>query len=348
MGRESLTILSLALLLLSISQEYMTASTPTSDRQKAGYLGPVHKAITENETLSRKLYRESKLVEDTTGQFGNGRYLEAEEEFDESGRLIADSSSDREMDQEPFRHMYHYDGTGRLSEEIHFNRDGSPAGKKQYVYDSAGRKAEELSYDVNGELFSRLQYDGQQNLTRMDSFRPDGSLIEKQSIVHSYHREGNILVDSYSTANLGLVKDLYAYNEAGQLMKKSVGGYETSYDANGRATEEKLGDIQTTHSYDEQGRLTETLVHDSSAVEPVFGRSMRSVFKYDSRGNELERTVYRGDGSVLMHYDWTYEYDSHGNWTKRIEEEKVFNAREDFKPSTLQILSAVYRTIFYQ
>lgn len=48
-----------------------------------------------------------------------------------------------------------------------------------------------------------------------------------------------------------------------------------------------------------------------------------------------------------MHYLFKYEYDSHNNWTKRVEDEKDFNFREDIKPSNLEILSAKYRAISY-
>lgn len=317
MAREILAVLSSALFLLSIFQQHMTPSALPSDRQKAGYLGPVHKVTTETATLSRKLYRESDLIEDTTGQFENGRFLAAEEEFDENGRLVADASSEREMEQEPFRSVYHYDASRRLTEESHFKRDGSPAGRKLYVYDSAGKKVEELFYSENGVPLSRLQYDDHQNVTHIESFGPDGSTIEKQSIVHSYRREGNTLEDSYTlpqpTSGMYLVaaspksgdpsetaplapqqvKNLYTYNESGQVIKEFVGGYETSYDSKGRVTwkfinslqnDEKFGDVRTTHFYDEQGRVAETLVHGPTGADSVFGGSARYVYKYDSHG----------------------------------------------------------------
>ena len=36
-----------------------------------------------------------------------------------------------------------------------------------------------------------------------------------------------------------------------------------------------------------------------------------------------------------MRYLYTDKYDSHDNWTKRVEDEKVFDVREDIKPSIL-------------
>lgn len=376
MLHENLAVLGSVLFLLSAFQRDIPPRPRPSDREEAGYLGPVHKVSTETETLSRKLYRTSgngqkELTEDTTGQFGNGRFLTTEEEFDENGRLVAQASSEEETEQGPFRKVYHYDANGRLSDEEHFNRDGSPAGKNHYVYDSAGNKSEELLYTASGVLLSKARYDGHQNVTDIESFGPDGSIVRKQSIARSYLREGNTLEDSYNppqpTSGLLRVvpprgsgtpeavgsapqqfKTVYTYNDSGQLIKEVVDGWENTYDSRGRLSVEVFGDTRTTYSYDEQDHITEMLVTEPpGTLLSLSGGHVRCVYKYDSHGNEKERIVYNRDGGVSMHRLYTYEYDSYNNWTKRVEDEKVFNFREDIKPSTLEILSAEYRTISY-
>jgi len=364
-----------ALCLLSSTLHDMPPNSSQFDRHKAGYLGPVRKVRAETEILSRKLYRESgdgqrELVEDTTADFGNSRFLTAEQEFDQSGKLVADASSDREDDQEPFRSVYSYDGNGRLSREDYFNRDGSPAGRKQYAYDSAGKKIEELFYTEKGVLQSKVQYDDHQNVIDVESYGLDGSTLQKQSIIHSYRCEGNTLEDSYTppqpTSGLYLrvvnpkngesadaqsasqqFRVVYTYNDSGQLIKEIAAGTEKTYDPKGRLSEEVFGNTRTAYSYDEKGHISEMLVNEPQEGYSLSGGNARYVYSYDSYGNEKERTVYRRDGSISMHYEYTYEYDAHGNWTKRIEGEKVFDFREDIKPSTLEILTAEYRTISY-
>jgi hypothetical protein len=200
MTNEIIGLLTASLFLLSMIRQDMPSNPSQSDRQKAGYAGPVRKVSTETEIVSRKLYRESsngqrELLEGTTAQFGNGRFLTTEEEFDENGRLVSDASSEREAEDGQFRSVYKYDERARLSEEDHFNRDGSSAGKKYYFYDSGGKRTEELFYTANGGLLSKVRYDEQQNATDIESFAPNGSIVQKQSIVHSYRREGNTLED---------------------------------------------------------------------------------------------------------------------------------------------------------
>ena len=375
MRHKQFAILTSALCLLLPPQQDMPPNSSQSDRQKADYLGPVRKARTDTEILSRKLYQESgdgqrKLVEDTTADFGNAPFLTSEQEFDQNGRLVGDASSDREMDEEPFRSVYSYDGNGRLSREDLFNRDGSPAGRKQYVYDSGGKKAQELFFAATGGLQSKAEYDDHLNTTDFEAYGPTGSIVQKQSTIHSYRRDGNTLEDSYTppqpTSGMywGIVspknsepheapgtpqqfKTLYTYNDSGQLIKELVAGMEKTYDSKGRLSEEVFGDVRTTYSYDERGHISEMLVHDPSRAYSLSGGNARYVYKYDSHGNEKEQTVYNRDGSVSMQYEYTYEYDSHGNWTRRIEDENVFNFREDIRPSTLEIVTAEYRTISY-
>jgi hypothetical protein len=201
---------------------------------------------------------------------------------------------------------------------------------------------------------------------------PIGAIVRKQSNIHSYRPEGNTLEDSYSYTPFqptsgtywGVVspknseshevptgpqqlKTLYTYNDSGQLIRELAAGMEKTYDSKGRLFEEGFGDVRTTYSYDEEGHVSEMLVHDPFGAYSLSGGNARCVYEYDSYGNEKERTVYNGDGSISMHYEYTYECDSRGNWTRRIEDEKVFNFREDFKPSTLEIVTAEYRTISY-
>jgi hypothetical protein len=204
MSSQRLIFLSAAFFLFSIlgQSPAVNPSAAQSDRQKRNYLGPVRKASVETQTVSRKLYRvntagTNDLLEDITEEFNNGRFLAEEDEFDENGRLVADASTDREVEQEPFRRVYKYDSKGLVSEEILYKQDGLLAGINHYVYDSTGNKVEELCSNAKGSLSSRVRYDEHQNPTEFESFGPDGSIVRKQAAIHTYKREGNTLEDAY-------------------------------------------------------------------------------------------------------------------------------------------------------
>jgi hypothetical protein len=122
MTQQIIGLLTISLFLFSMFHQDMPSKSLESARQKAGYSGPVRKVSMETENVSRKFYRETsngerELIEDSTAQFGNGRFLMAEEEFDENGRLMADGRSERELEGEPFRRVYNYGKNGRLYEE---------------------------------------------------------------------------------------------------------------------------------------------------------------------------------------------------------------------------------------
>ena len=74
---------------------------------------------------------------------------------------------------------------------------------------------------------------------------------------------------------------------------------------------------------------------------------MRSAFDYDAMGNTKEQVVYDRNGNISQQYVYSYEYDARGNCTKRIENEKVVNARTDLRSSVLELVTAQYRTISY-
>ena len=378
MIRKQFAILAAGVLFMAAPKQDSSTHETQSDRQKAGYSGLVRKVITQGETIQRKEYFPSKgaspeRVEDTSGDFGRGHSAADgdEEEFDEKGRLIADASSDREMDQGPFRCVYKYDENGRLSEEIQTNRDHSPAGRMVYLYGVNGKKAEEIYYGRTGSLAIRIQFDDHGNETHLEAFGPDGSITRNETFIRSYRRDGNSLEESYvlpkpkpgegmQLVRIGdkeametppeaarTVKNRYSYTDSGQLVKEEKDGWEKTYDSQGRVSTEVFGPMRTHYSYDERGREKEVVTDVEPGAFSPTAEYNRTVLEYDSHGNETERTIYNRQGDVWMHYVYSYEYDARGNWTKRVETEKVFNGRQGGTPSILEIVSAEYRTISY-
>jgi len=372
------SLLACVLLLIPLFQSLQAdPDSQKTDRERRGYLGPVRKASTQGQTLSRRLYRESpdgkrKLVEDTTNQFG-GKERQSDDdfdEFDEHGRLVADADFDRAMDQEPFRLAYHYGADGRLATVDHFNESGEPTGRTEYFYGPDGKRTEQLNYSPEGVLRFKTRYDDYGNVIENLSFTADGSVAHRESTAHTYHRVGNTLEDSYAlpersggliilpgpgtaesattqAAGPRIAKNVYTYSDSGRLLKRDLGGMEETYDENGRRLSFSLGPVLTTYSYDDQGHMIEQRVSEPTGPMLLSGGVHRSVFKYDAHGNETERNVYGPDGRLMLQYTWHYDYDSYGNWIKCVEKEEVFNSHKDLPDAVLQIVTTRHRTISY-
>lgn len=124
-------------------------------------------------------------------------------------------------------------------------------------------------------------------------------------------------------------------------------------------------DPRYTHKYSyryENGSLIEKLVYGSSGklisryvysvkgnqreelfytVDGTLDRKLMSVL--DEKGNKVEETIFGRDGSVRDRYSYTYEYESSGNWTKRVRAKWVTKGGKSyFEPS-----GVTYRTITY-
>jgi hypothetical protein len=67
------------------------------------------------------------------------------------------------------------------------------------------------------------------------------------------------------------------------------------------------------------------------------------VYILDDKGNPVKETIFGGDGSLTGKQAYTYEFDAHGNWTKRTTfEVKNKDGRDQPEPLFVQ-----YRTITY-
>mgnify|MGYP006173506129 CR=1 FL=1 len=64
--------------------------------------------------------------------------------------------------------------------------------------------------------------------------------------------------------------------------------------------------------YKYEGNQKEELLY--SANGELMGRALSIL---DDKGNVIERTGFGYDGSLSSKISYTYEFDSHGNWTKR-------------------------------
>jgi hypothetical protein len=132
------------------------------------------------------------------------------------------------------------------------------------------------------------------------------------------------------------------------LIKRVSVGSEENFDSSGRLSSAVYVGARLVYSYDENGRLAEMRASESTGLSPsLTGGQTRSVYKYDSYGNQTEEVGYNVDGNISNHYVYSYHYDSYGNWTKKTENEKAFDSKVNGEPTALELVTISYRTISY-
>jgi YD repeat-containing protein len=210
-----------------------------------------------------------------------------------------------------------------LLEEQFGRTFGTTVFKITYCYDNDGNKIEIKHYDYDGNLTNTFlsSYDDQGNLVsenhpyyglRKYVYNSNGSLIEhsqhngesEQKTIYKYDENGNnVEMTSYTPDGSLLSKTLSQFDAKGRLISAS------GYDGEG-----KLG-VEIINRYDEGGNLyeTETLNQDYLRIE-----------RYDEQGNQIERINYKPSGSVDT--TETFRYDDQGNLIERIEQSFSTNA----------------------
>lgn len=172
-----------------------------------------------------------------------------------------------------------------------------------------------LEYDRTGNLADKdkshfLREDPHERLHRYP-FGDGPSFVEKNSLA-----EDGTLIYTY----------LYFFNNSSRQAETLIRNPDNSIDA------------RTVYSFDMEGRLAEHITYDSDMQI-----SGRSTYIYDDKGNQLEITNYEKDGIIANVLLFEYEFDSRGNWVKKIMTVKQ-PVNGEMKVS---VYAPYYRTISY-
>ena len=214
------------------------------------------------------------------------------------------------------------------------DKKGRPQQQDTISYDTHGNEAGRTIYDDYGFLVGR----------QVNKHDPNGHLIE--SLLSD--PDGAVMMRQVYAYSDGKLSETSHYGPKGEVGLREV----NRYDANGRLSEgvyyeEEKEAAKTVYRYDGAGRRAEAVFYmadGSKAVAPV-GPCLgahRMTYSYDENGRPHEAVAYEPDGTMkkrwlyaynekgLMSvekleddYDYTtrlhaYEYDSRGNWIKRI------------------------------
>ena len=250
----------------------------------------------------------------------------------------------------PRKHIYTLDEGGRIVEYMVYDSGGSIADRFTYQYDARGNKLEENFYSWVGKRIGRLvyAYDDVGHLLAETSYDRDDAVAWKN--VSSYDPEGHQLE--------------WVQYQKGVLRYKKM----SKYDDEGRITEQQTSEFNAppnvyvshapvpgkiVYSYNDRERFKEIATYD-----PNGSLRTREVRTLDEKGNEIGWAYFNADGSPknteINFYDKNklvgtlsgkallkFEYDSHGNWTKKAHLILPAGAREQ------EAWSADYRIITY-
>lgn len=187
-------------------------------------------------------------------------------------------------------------------------------------------------YNEHGNLTKEELYDYKGNLSDITSYGYlDGARVSDfETIRHEYNPPPMIVGPPPGEAK-PKHDPRYSYK------------FTFKYDDKKRLTEKTWlhnnGKLWLRYVYNYSGDQREDLVYSADG-----SLNQRSLVILDEKGNEVEETIFETrDGSVRSKLSYAYEFDSHGNWTKRTTSKWVTKeGRSSSEPQAIH-----YRTITY-
>ena len=182
---------------------------------------------------------------------------------------------------------------------------------------------------------SFVQYNEQGNRVRRESYDYKGNLDE--ITVYGY-------IDGSRVSDFNMISKEYnpppivIANAPGAVVKKSDPRYQTKfefkYDEQKRLIEHRWlhsnGELFLRYVYKYNGAQLEELVYSQDG-----SLNQRYVSKLDGKGNEIERISFdTRDNKPGAPYSFVYEFDAHGNWTKRTASKEGRPQYVDFRTIT--------------
>ncbi len=170
-------------------------------------------------------------------------------------------------------------------------------------YDLKGNKIEQSDYNADKKLIekSKYLYDSEGNKLKKLFYDSSDQLTEQ--IKFKYDSQGRICEsDSYNPNDILNFRALLKYNSISNDIETDM------MDAKGLLMQKGKDE------YDKNGFKVKTITY--SETEAV---TASTTYENDSSGNKKLQKYYSPEGAVNSEYAYEYEYDSIGNWVKRIE-----------------------------
>lgn len=231
-----------------------------------------------------------------------------------------------------------------LSSDATYLGDGASRNSDTLIwtFDEKGKTVESLYHDALVEIHSgrmgRLDnttyyvYDTKDRLTKSIYFEPELSCAPCSTREYIYDSSGRLIeIDEYASDKTVLEKSLFTYDpEKRQAMVKWF-----SY----RGADKDPSPTLFVYKFNDKGQIVErtTLKSDGSLVH-------RIVYSYDEKGNRQKESHYGEKNEFSYAFSYAYKYDAHGNWIERTK----FDVGQDKGPEPNDKGSTItYRVITY-
>lgn len=234
------------------------------------------------------------------------------------------------------RHVISYEDSTRYSHTNIFEYDGCGLLAQSYDLRADGRKIRYEAYKYNRKGQNvKYQYRSKAPQTRND-------MESNPQTRYKYNADGHCVREVHYNLN-GEIKKVVkmSYDAQGNLVKKSSIP-KIRPNRNGDkiiSTGESNSHIVKLYRYDQRGNCINirTLTNGKK-----YKNEMVVEREYDEWNNCIKYRNYQINGDSIHHgytADYQYEYDAHGNWTKRIE----FFARDGvFRPKWITLRQISY------
>jgi len=321
------------------------------DRESYEMHGPVRSVRTEGVALVDSLSQErignhwidEELVFDTQGKLierASADHHIYQEPFrfvytyDEDGRTT-ESKGYNEDGVDAGATFYTYDSNGNKTEETYYYPGRQ--GKRRMLYDQRGNLIESACYLPDDTIITRdtwaYTYKVEENKVEEEFWHkhenysqvPDENRLPYTDYFAFGLTKGHAAT-SVDNETGTWHKRVIIYDADGHIIEKieynadGTWDRKEKYDAEDRLTEKLyngLDEDKTTYSYNERGQLIEinqVKGPDAFSQEPI---NRKCFYTYDEIGNLTLGVVYNADGSLYDKETYAYEYDSHGNWTRK-------------------------------
>lgn len=333
-------------LFLLMTSGGLAAQGPPPTRARDGLLGPVK--TLESGTINYE-------VKDGNRVEGKSR-LTQKLRFDERGNLIEAITFDPNGSISD-RMVFTYDALGRNTGYDEYYRLSNQAVAKPRKHidtlDHNGRVVERIIYEADGTAGSRFtyKYDDKGNKLEVSFYSWTGAHLGQTT--YTYDAAGNPLTQTARNLNDATSsKTVNSYDAKGRLVQwEQYQGEVLRYkklfkhDGKGRVTAEETFEFNAppgvmfshapvpgkiVHTYDDKQRSKEIATYD-----PTGALKTREVRTFDDHGNQVGWEFYNADGSarnseINFHENHRllgkltgkshtqFQYDSHGNWTKKV------------------------------